>query len=202
MTINSELHSRFLFENDFSNHSMRNDPISNLGSGTFSGPQDAAYEQGFSDGRLEEQNKIRVLTSGYIDLILNRIDELEQRMTARTASLEAKIISSVVDLGIHFINNLDPIDILENPKFGFLSVIEMLDRDAQLTLHVSQHDFAAIENELTNSEKKSPFALRIDPSMQDGDFELIWADGGMKLEREALRERFRTIESAYLSMNS
>ncbi len=195
----SDVHNRFLFDTDFRRQAKRD-------SGAFAGHQsdqnildDAAYAKGFSDGQRDALLKNSNVTEQYFKAILNRIDDIHHATAVRSRLLEDKIISSIIDLGHHFISKLDPIDVLEDPKLGFLSIIERLGQETQLVLHVSEQDYETIEAAIQSGGSTAPVTLRVDPSIQDGDFELIWSDGGMKLERETLRDRFHKIEKTYLS---
>lgn len=197
MTMNSDVHSRFLFDADFSRQANRDNNTITAGQSGPSISDEASYAKGFTDGQQDILLKNQEVTEEYFKSILTRINDVNHAASVRSALLEEKIMSSIIDLGLHFISKLDPIDVLEDPKLGILSIIEMLDRETQLALHVSEQDHRSIETALHRLGSGTPITLRADPAIRDGDFELIWSDGGIKFERETLHDRFQKIAKTY-----
>lgn len=190
------MHSRFLFEDDFSSAK----PSQKAGDGDTASydavPEIRSYEAGFDDGYKAAKNDEYALLTKSLQQISSQLRAIEDDRASRYQAFEKQILAALFDVIRHCASELHPIAILLSPNFGFIDILKTLNSEARLSITLSPQDYLACKEALEDSELPI-HSVAEDGKLQSGHFELSWQDGGIIFDRARLETTYQELAIHY-----
>lgn len=190
------MHSRFLFDADFSLSHLHSQEDRNVLQHPRSDLEKAEYERGVEDGRAAAIAESDLKTVTLLEQIVASLEMIRQESQSVLRDIEKQLTAVAADLTLYLTAELDPIDIMTKPQFGVANMIEKAGRNSQLTLILAPEDAKHLRERLLGVDLEIA-TIQESASVSSGQFELRWPEGGVIFDKHRLEAAYAELLEHY-----